>query len=434
MSDALKEGALGSKDYEIKKLELINSSGQVLDLRKVFVELQIFQDLYSSVMNGNIVINDGNDLFNSFSLCGNEYLRISIDKPSLGLPLEKIFRIYKTTDRSPTKDSSHAQVYILHFCSDEMILSNSSRISKAYRSQTAGQIVMDVLMNHLKVDKSRINSFEDTSGTFDFVVPWYRPFEVIQWAVSRSYDLNPKFCYFFYESSFGYSFQSLQTLYKQKPYKKLKFDIKNVDNPDIATNKDSIDKFKILNDFDILTSVSNGSYASRLLAVDIFSQTFKDYTYSLAGSEKNLLNKYKQLNSAVNATGNTAFDSYDSYATAYIEINDTKSEKENSLDKWMIPRALHMTAINSFKFSATLPGDIALKVGDIVEYEFPKFVAPDESGKEGDEYRTAKYLVTAVNHKFREDIFESIVEFSSDSYAASLPAAADLTKILAKKN
>jgi len=99
-----------------------------------------------------------------------------------------------------------------------------------------------------------------------------------------------------------------------------------------------------------------------------------------------------------------------------------------------MPRALHMTAINSFKFSATLPGDIALKVGDIVEYEFPKFVAPDDSGKEGDEYRTAKYLVTAVNHKFREDIFESIVEFSSDSYAAALPGAADLTKILAKKN
>lgn len=434
MSDALKDGVLSSKDYELKVLELISSTGQTVDIRKIFAELQIFQDIYSSVMTGNILVSDAKDLFNNFSFCGNEYIRISIDKPSQNFPIEKIFRIYKATDRMPAKGSSQSQYYVLHFCSEEMVLSNSIKVSKAYQSQTASDIIWDVLTNHLKVDQSRLNSFEGTSGTFDFVVPWYRPFEIIQWAVSRSYDLNPKFCYFFFENSSGFCFQSLQTLYAQTAYKKIKYDIKNIDNPDTATNKDSIDKFRILNDFDVLTSVSNGSYASRLLAVDVFSQTFKQYNYSLADAENVLLNKNKQINGAKNASGNTAFDSFDSYLTTYVEINDTKSERENSLDKWMMPRALHLSALNSFRFQAILPGDIGLKAGDIVEFDFPKFVAPDESGKETDEYRSGKYLVTAVNHKFREDIFESIVEFSSDSFARPLPAAKDLTKILAKKN
>ena len=34
-------GMYGSKDYEIISLELINSGGQSIDLRSIFIELQI---------------------------------------------------------------------------------------------------------------------------------------------------------------------------------------------------------------------------------------------------------------------------------------------------------------------------------------------------------------------------------------------------------
>lgn len=426
-------GLITTKDYEIKNLELIASNGETIDLRKVFLELQIYQDLYASVMSGEIYINDGNDLFNNFNFCGNEYLRLNIDKGGLGLPIQKIFRVYKATDRTPAKNSS--QVYALHFCSDEMMLSNSMKVSKSYKGQSVSDIVWDVMTNILKISSEKINSFETTSGTYDFVVPYYRPLEVIQWATARAYDVQPKFCYFFYENSFGFNFQSLQGLYKQKPYKTMTFDIKQI-NPDPSDNRDSIDKFKILNDYDAMMSVSNGSFASRILAVDVFNQTYRNYDYSLdiAESQKNLLNAAKPVNMPKNASGNTNMESYESYFTTYIQINDTSSERENSIEKWMQPRALHLAAINAFRFQAVLPGDIAMKAGDIVEFKFPKFVAPDDKGKEYDELRSGKYLVTAVNHKFREDVFETIAEFSSDSYASRLPDAKDLTSILQKKN
>ena len=69
------DGMFGSKDFKFNSLELINSGGQTLDLRKIYVELQIFQDLYSSVMYGEILINDGNDVFSNFYLLGNEYIK-----------------------------------------------------------------------------------------------------------------------------------------------------------------------------------------------------------------------------------------------------------------------------------------------------------------------------------------------------------------------
>ena len=419
------EGTLGSKDFEIKKLELINSGGQTVDLRYVFIQMQIYQDIYSSVMSGNILVNDSKEIFSNFYLCGNEYLHAVIDKPGLNRPFEKIFRVYKTTDRKPVSNSG--QAYTLHFCSDEMISSEMITVSKAYKAQKINNIVADILSNELKIDPSRINSIEVTSGVHDFVIPAFRPFEAIQWVASRAYDVG-KFCYFFFENKDGFNFISLQSLFQQTPYKKMKYEIKNVD-PDPSVNKDSVDDFTILNDFDMLTSIGNGAFASRLLAVDIFSQshTVLDYNLNTAESQGNLLNDYKPVNSFKNAKNESLFNAYNSFFRTYVAINDTASEKSNDIKFWMMPRALHMTMLNHFKIQIVVPGDIEMKAGDVVEYEMPTFQGSDSSGREMDKKRTGKYLVTSINHKFiREDNnFECVVELASDSFAEALPAAKD---------
>lgn len=424
-------GLYNSKDYEIKSLELINSGGQTVDLRNIFLEMQIFQDIYASVMSGNILINDGNEVFKNFYLCGNEYLKVSIDKPGLNLPLERLFRIYKATDRHPSSDSG--QVYVLHFCSDEMLSSESLLVSKSYKATKIRNIVNDILVKELKVDPNRIANLEDTSGSFDLIVPGYRPFEAIQWVTARGYD-QKKFCYFFFENKSGFNLTSLQTLVQQKPYKTLRYELKNVDR-DPANNKDSIDKFRIVNDFDMITSVSNGSFSSRLLSIDIFSQKFENIDYSLLQAELqgNLLNKYKPVNSFKNSQDQTLFNSPYSFFRTYLSINDTASERSNDVKYWMMPRAMHMTLLNHFRIQVVIPGDIVLKAGDVVEYEFPAFESADSSGKKLDEYRTGKYLVASINHKFSGDTFESIVELVSDSFSEALPEAKNGINVLTKK-
>lgn len=428
-------GVVNSKNYEVKTLDLINSGGQTVDLRKIFVELQIFQDIYSSVMSGNITINDGHDIFSNFYLCGNEYLQVSIDKPTLDRPLEKIFRIYKTTSRAPSSESG--AVYVLHFCSEEMVHSKSKLLSKGYKSQTTSDIILDILKNELKIDQSRVAKVEKTSGVYDLVVPSYRPFEAIQWVTSRSYDASNKYCYFFYENRDGYNFQSYNSLIKQKPYKKLKYEIKQVDQ-DPAVNKDSIDKFTIKNDFDVLMSLSTGSFASKLLTIDVFDQSFDITQYSIEEIEKakNLMNEFKPINSLKNADNRPITQSYDAYYLTYIEQNDNSTKRENEIVKWLMQRTLHMSLMHNFKIEIIIPGDIVLKAGDMVEYEFPKFEGADQKGKSLDEYRTGKYLVSAINHKFTggdKENFESIVELVSDSVSKKIPEAKDgLNKVVSK--
>jgi len=432
MADASNaEGVFGSKDFKIESLELINSGGQTLDLREIFVEMQIWQDIYSSVMYGEILINDGNDVFCNFYMVGNEYLKVSIDKPGLGRPLQRIFRIFKASQRAPSTDSG--QTYTLHFCSDEMISSQQILVSKSYKSAKIRDVVSDILLKELGTEPSRIASLEQTSGNFDFIIPNYRPFEAIQWAAARGYD-QKKFCYFFFENKNGFNLTSLQTLIKQKPYKTLKYELKNNER-DPANNKDSIDNLDILNDFDMLNSIPNGAFASRMLMIDLFNQSynFADYDLTAAESQQNLINKFKPVNSFKNSKNQTLFESKESFFRTYLAINDTASEKSNDIKNWLLPRAMHMIMLNHFRIRVTLPGDIEMKAGDVVNYEFPMFESANKAGKKLDKKRTGKYLVAAVNHKFSNDIFETIAELVSDSYAEEVPGAKDGLNRLSKK-
>jgi hypothetical protein len=152
-----------------------------------------------------------------------------------------------------------------------------------------------------------------------------------------------------------------------------------------------------------------------------------------AEAQGNLLNKFKPVNSFKNSKNETLFNSPYSFFRTYLSINDTASENSNDVKHWMIPRAMHMSLLNHFRIQVVLPGDIQLKAGDVVEYEFPAFESADSGGKKLDDYRTGRYLVASINHKFSGDTFESVVELVSDSFSEALPEAKNGINSLTKK-
>lgn len=417
------DGLFTSKDFSLKKLNLITSHGQTLPLRGIAVELQIRQDIYDSTMNGELFCNDANDVFVNFALSGNDYIEIEIEKGFARI--QKLFRIYKVTDRKPNKNS--VSNYSLHFCSDERILSESTRMSKSYKGKRADEIVEDILTKVLRVPDSKLDLWERTSGTYDLVIPYTKPLEAIQWVTARSYDASGKFCYFFYENALGgYCFQSMQSLFTQETDKKLHLGIK-ADSTDPSKNQESIDRFTILNDYDVILSTAQGSIASRTIGVDTINQTYNQYDYSLEAAEGSgwLLNANKQINSVKMVDGNTNMRQFNSRLTVYPQIHE--------IQQWMPQRVLHMAAMNGFRLQVVLPGDLFIQVGTVFEVDMPQFKAPDETGKPMDNQRSGKYMVTGVNHKFVDDIFESIVELSTDSYKEPIPQAIDLTPLVMGK-
>jgi len=414
MADTI--GLRKASDREINKIQLVSSNGNELDIRDSIVELSLFQDIYSPVMSGQIVITDGHDLVSTFGLCGNDYIRISIDKPTLNKPFERLFRIYKISNRQPNTANDVGLNYLIHFCSEEMLLSLSTLVSKSYSKMPYSNMIVDICQNFLNIPEFNKNLIETTGGNYSIIIPNLRPFEAINFLASRSFNGNNKHGYFFFETRDGYQFSSLQSMFASSTYATYALENKRLD-PDPSNDWLAFNEFRVVNDFDVISMMSNGGYAAKLLTIDPMRQKHTLNTYSQADrqAKKLLMNKYLPFNDYTDRNGNKLSDNYDSFfrvATTFTE----------NIDQFLMNRTLSMALMNNFKINYNIPGDIMLKPGLMVQIKFPVFEYSGTGNKKFDERRDgANFLITSVRHQFIMDTFSTIVEVVQDSFIKSLP-------------
>ena len=414
-------GLFGSSDYKISTLTIATSDGNSVDVRNIMIELDIYEDIFSPTMTGSLTLSDAGDIISSFGLHGNEYLLINIDKPTLDKPIKKIFRIYKIADRD--FNTTAAQSYTLHFCSEELILSTQALISKSYKGLTIDKMVNDILKNRLKVspDKLKNGIFSTTTGNFNLIVPRMQPLEAIQWLVPRAYNTGENL-FFFYENRDGFNFTSYENLIKIPSYATYSRSVVLEREP--SENFNSVNFISVVQDFDIIKSMRFGAYTSTLLSLDLVNRRFSSKTYGYKDlNSKALLNKQPPINEMKNRLGFSAFDSHSSMVKFVATSDSDTTSNPANIQNWMPQTASRLAQINAFKVIISIPGDVLMKVGNVVNLIIPKMQV-QEHKTTNDDLRTGRYLVSSVHHKFMGDIMSTIVELLSDSVNSTLPAAA----------
>ena len=148
-------GAYFSQDFSLETLNLLTSSGQKMELRRMVVEMSYYEDIYTFSISGYVTIRDSQGFIERLQLSGNEYLEIDFGKVKNG-PNSDIstYRVYKIGNRAP-EGNLNSEYYTLYFCSEELVLSEQIKISKSYSGQKISNIVKSVLTEKLKVDKKK---------------------------------------------------------------------------------------------------------------------------------------------------------------------------------------------------------------------------------------------------------------------------------------
>jgi hypothetical protein len=156
-------GLIASSDYKLSTLTIVTSQGDAVDVKPILLSLDIYEDIFSPSMTGQMVLGDGADIINSYQIHGNEFLLLSVDKPTLNQPIVKTFRIYKVANRKMSDTA--LQNYTLFFCSEELVLTAQMSISQSYKGMRISDIVNDILKSKLKINSSKMNGiFETTTG------------------------------------------------------------------------------------------------------------------------------------------------------------------------------------------------------------------------------------------------------------------------------
>jgi hypothetical protein len=444
-------------DIKIELLELVTPTG-VFDLQKVFVSMNIYEDLFGDSVTVDILLNDSINLPNKAPILGEEYLNFSIFTKSVDGEGNDInpgpMYSVSITNRHLVKDRQ--QLYLLHFTSEQDIVNSNTTVSRSFRGKKISQIVNTLLNDYIDPEESG-NDFviEETVGIENIVIPNWKPFKAINWLAKRAINKNNVPNYLFWESNGITYFKSVETLLTQQVKQKFIFSpiiSSNQKIEKLALGRIQLDNLEIINQFNTIRNIENGLYASKLITHDIVKKKIQQHTYGLNkayASDITHTDVYMPISStdtyytiqdrstfAPQEIGNNQGDNIQSYYDSKVmfhpkhdrmySINSTDLY-DNNVEEWKLKRNTLILGLDQIKLKITFSGISYLSVGNTIDITVPspEKVLEQNPGKVKntddlvDKYLSGTYLITALRHMIAwnngKPVYTMVAEVTKDA-------------------
>lgn len=416
-------------DYKLIDVKIGSTRGLIFDVFDFVIDINIYEDMYSPTISGNITLNDAQDMVNLLPMIGEEKLLITFKSPSIsdndGL-FEQAFYIYKMTDREYSAE--RAVRYTLHFVSFETIRDVNSKISKGYAG-TISDIVEKFIKNDLKSDKPL--NIEKTKNTIIYTSNYWSPFTNINYLAKRSISASgtdsPN--YVFFENSKGFNYVSLDKLLEQDSKTRYIYD-NNTRKPtgdggasgrSISSDLQRITTYKISTAFDYIKRIESGMYASRLITHELVTKTYNVQTLTYGDNFKT----HNHLNEHPTATLGLPAKTLSFLAVEPRALETYSNFKTDRMKSWYLKNIMQMAEMNQFVLEATVPGRSDLRVGDVVDiyiYRNTPIKAKDTEEDIIDKTFSGRYLVATLCHELDREKHQIHMTLMKDSLIIDLAA------------
>ena len=331
------------------------------------------------------------------------------DKPELVLYVNKI---------TPAADKSQKSVVGLELVSKEYILNEKIRVTKRMDGKVSDHIrtiltSQDYLKTEKKVD------IEDTINNFNFFGNNKKSFYTINWlskkgVSAKSQKLGDSAGYFFYETSEGFFFKSIDSLLDQEPKTKMIYnetpDTRGSNIPEGYDQK--ILRFQKSNAVNVQEKLKMGSYSNRVVLFDPFTCFYEVKTNETDRTQDSLKKGGKELslsdsrNKEFDIPGNNKEFSRTQYflldkGTAPTGNADQQIEKsgEENFEYGQIANQSMMryNQLYAMRASITIAGNFSLHAGDAIFIDSPGLQKKNTS--DVDRRDGGLYIITDICHK-----------------------------------
>jgi hypothetical protein len=445
-------GLLTADDFYLEKINIVTPKN-IINIKSLFVELSYYEDIFRGTVSGHVLISDSISMIDRLGLSGNDYLELNFKKSETAdvEGISKYFRIYRVGER--VLNNAETENYSLHFCSEELFLSEQTKVSKAYEGKTIEEIVTDILNNHMQIDDKYL-AIESTEGLYDFVIPYKKPFEAINWLANYAIPTKSRTVkgadFVFFENSQGFNFRSIQSLFNSKIYQEYIYSQRRNNSDSFGRDLITIKSYTFLDTFDTLYGTVSGAFANRLISIDPLTRRYTDTKFDYVSDYQNKLKSDdKKRNSLINNTqnrlGKTSNENYDAVLKVMttnanqktaVGISDKRYAVANDIrvEKYVPYRTAQLALSHYVRLKLTIAGDPNLTVGTTITVNLPSSAnKADGTGlNEGilDKQYSGKYLITAVRHIISSKMrYETVLEVVRDSYGDTLTDFKDTKKL-----
>ena len=442
-------------EFNIQELKLFGSSGNVIDLSGSYTVMNIYEDIFSPCLTGDITIVDTNSILMNAPITGQDYLSFKITTPSLekkGIDFtETVMTIYKIDTR--IAPSTGSEVFTLHFSSPEGLRDSRVRVSKSY-TDSIDVIVEDLLTNKFYINSRKDLFIEPTFGIRKIVAPNHHPFKLINHLKRETIaEKNSSPNFLFFENLYGIHFRSLDSLYAQKDVGQfhsgdrgtVDFKQGGVTNVDYDLKRVLDYQFNANND--TLRNIRGGMLASNIITHDIFNKNYvtKTFDYMDNFNDFNRVN-YHDKNKDNPIYNNVPLDEFDntisefSSSKIHLQPTSTNNGKDaqhyfkftdkdeniyspNNLDKTHLTRQSKYMELNKgSSITMEINGVTTISAGNMIEFNMPINGVQHWKDKI-DKYYSGRYFIQSTRHMFdqttkKHTILMNIVK---DSLNTKLP-------------
>lgn len=417
-------------DYKINKMVLRSGiNDDFVDIRALYTNFEVFEDLFSPYMTAKIYMIDSFNLPERLPIRGQETLELefSTDFPDAE-PIKKTFKVYKI-DNQKIDENGRGQQYTLHLMSEGGYFNYTERCGYSVKGKVSDMVVQ-VFKKHfpeyLWKDSLVV---QPTADNFSYVLPQnYSPFKSITWLARKAIngvdkDYSP---YFFYETFDGYRFQPLSKIIERGQETKDKYYfIKSNVNRNPETNEgtgievkgvaglpgiyNKIQSLQETSRFDMVENMGSGILASRMSVHDMMRKEKRDYTFKeedvfadirkIGTNPHYRKNKQKETNEFFEKSNSAYFFVPFVPYTVYTKQNNITDNSR--VEEYFLKRKYMVNTMMTQRLSAEIYGDSTKRVGQLMDIFVPKISSDGHLLDEPhDKVISGEYMITSVCHYF----------------------------------
>src|SRR6056300_1315065 len=421
-----------------------NKNAKSISIKTQVLEIDIYETLDGAGLSGSIVVADGQSVISHLPLTGYERIEFKLFTPGTSRGYDFTSKtghpmfIYKISNRLPLTPRS--QIYVLHFCSREMIDNEMIRVNKTLTGPVDNMIA-NIVRTDLDSKKNLI--VEETRGVHKFAMPRVKPLNAIAKLSTISEPLKYNSSgMLFYEDSTGFRFRSIENMlaiggvarpvaakFQQKP--------RNVKGgsgeTDVIKEMQTVDGYTIKDQFDTLKNLSNGVYASKMVTHDLYNKTFSEISFdyntyfpTIFHTEHDgsggLTDNKSQLPIFNYKDGELLSDRSEGRLNFVSNTSAVQNDFESEPYEIMYPRMMaQKLSFRSQTLSLDCKGFTGISVGDLCSFEVPSYEPPGmDNPLDLDPYMSGRYLVRKIHHR---------ISTSNDMHTMNLEIVKDAVRV-----
>lgn len=399
-------------EIEIEKFVITNfsrSKANSTSLTQVCDEFSYYEDIFCPTISLELLITDSSGLINDLPIIGDEDIELSFHNKLNPDIIDLKLRSYSVGAKSRTSERNI--VYPIFCASDRAVIDPKTEVLSFSKGR-----VSDYISRAFK----GFVEIEPTIGDFRYI-PTGETFFDTMTILSREAQSqsNPSSSYLFYQTSDGYHFVTLESLFAKPTVKEYVYALSNTNSKSDRFGDDQIiAKLEFIQGNDLIDNMRKGLYGNSTFALDPLRKLANIRTYDYFSNDfsktrhlptipSRIQSNIKGISGGSSFAQNSQIANEKYFVSDLNDIADIEYIKDNDPDTNIYGRRRHLfsnleTSIfaqsDAFKVRVAIPGDSSRHAGDVIEIYMPEPSQQQSSLSQYDKYLAGRFLVTSVRH------------------------------------